>query len=206
MAILLLIADILSVITILLCLVLKIPQILNVLKLKSAKGINVYGLILELTSYTIMTCYNYTNKYSLLSYMEYPIILIQQIILIYLVVKYMDLLGQFSFVCCGLYIGITVAFLTGLFPRRMLAFLVPLCTPVSASSKVVQLTEILKTKNAESVSLLTWFLSAFTNLTRVYTVYMDSADYTLLVNFTISVVLSSSVLAAAAFYRHPKKD
>jgi hypothetical protein len=41
-----------------------------------------------------------------------------------------------------------------------------MCTPVSASSKVVQLIEILRTKNAESVSIITWFLSAFTNFSK----------------------------------------
>lgn len=41
-----------------------------------------------------------------------------------------------------------------------------MCTPISASSKVVQLLAILRAKNAESVSPLTWFISAFTNLSK----------------------------------------
>lgn len=204
MGILHVISDILSIITIALCLVLKIPQIINVNRVKNTKGINLYGLLLELSSYTIMACYNYCNGYALLSYMEYPIILVQEVILIYLVLKYQDSANLFSLVCFGLYCGITATFVTGVLPKSILAFLAPLCTPVSASSKVVQLMEILKTKDAASVSILTWFLSAFTNLTRVYTIYMDSADVTLLANFSISVLLSSSVMAAALYYRHPK--
>ncbi|PNF21636.1 hypothetical protein B7P43_G11265 [Cryptotermes secundus] len=161
-----LIADVLSIITISLCLILKIPQIINLIKLKSAVGINLYSLLLELTSYSIMTCYNYCNSYALLSYMEYPIILVQEIVLIFLVLKYMGFLGTNSFACFGLYIAITGAFLCGLLPKTILAVLAPMCTPVSASSKVVQLIEILRTKNAESVSILTWFLSAFTNFSK----------------------------------------
>ncbi|XP_023719284.1 solute carrier family 66 member 3 [Cryptotermes secundus] len=199
-----LIADVLSIITISLCLILKIPQIINLIKLKSAVGINLYSLLLELTSYSIMTCYNYCNSYALLSYMEYPIILVQEIVLIFLVLKYMGFLGTNSFACFGLYIAITGAFLCGLLPKTILAVLAPMCTPVSASSKVVQLIEILRTKNAESVSILTWFLSAFTNFTRVFTIYMDSADVTLLVNFSVSVFLSSSVMLSAIYYKHPK--
>lgn len=41
-----------------------------------------------------------------------------------------------------------------------------MCTPISASSKIVQLLAILQAKNAESVSPLTWFISAFTNLSK----------------------------------------
>lgn len=41
-----------------------------------------------------------------------------------------------------------------------------MCTPISASSKIVQLLTILRARNAESVSPLTWFISAFTNLSK----------------------------------------
>ncbi|EZA47542.1 PQ-loop repeat-containing protein [Ooceraea biroi] len=77
----------------------------------------------------------------------------------------------------------------------------PMCTPISASSKIVQLLAILRAKNAESVSPLTWFISAFTNLTRVFTIWMDSADILLLGNFIISVLLSSSIMFSALYYR-----
>ncbi|PSN34543.1 PQ-loop repeat-containing protein 3 [Blattella germanica] len=192
MGVLQLIADVLSIITISLCLILKIPQIINLVKVKSAVGINLWALLLELTSYTIMTCYNYCNQYALLSYMEYPIILVQEVILIFLVLKYMGLLSTNSFALFGAYLAITGAFVSGLLPKWILSFLA--------------LIEILRTKDAESISILTWFLSAFTNLTRVYTIYMDSADTTLLINFTVSVALSSSIMFAAMYYKHPKRD
>lgn len=42
-------------------------------------------------------------------------------------------------------------------------FFQPLTTPVGATSKVMQLVAILKSKNSQSVSLITWGISAFTN-------------------------------------------
>jgi len=50
------ISDVLSVITILLCFIQKIPQIVNLFKLKSAVGINLYALLLELTRYMLCVC------------------------------------------------------------------------------------------------------------------------------------------------------
>lgn len=38
-----------------------------------------------------------------------------------------------------------------------------MCTPISISSKVMQLLAIVRAKNADSVSPLTWFISALTN-------------------------------------------
>lgn len=43
------ISNFLSIITISICFILKIPQIITVLKVKSAKGINVIALLMELS-------------------------------------------------------------------------------------------------------------------------------------------------------------
>lgn len=199
-------ADLLSLITIGMCFVLKIPQILKLVSVKSADEMSTLGLFLELTSYTVMTSYNYTNGYSMLSYLEYPIILTQEYILIFLVLKYLNRINTWSFLCAVIYFALSACLLLEIVPKIVLTLLAPMCTPISASSKVVQLLAILRAKNAESVSPLTWFISAFTNLTRVFTIWMDSADVLLLGNFIISVLLSSSIMFSALYYRsHPLK-
>ncbi|XP_014485449.1 PREDICTED: PQ-loop repeat-containing protein 3 isoform X2 [Dinoponera quadriceps] len=158
------IADLLSLITIGMCFVLKIPQILNLMYVKSADEISMLGLFLELTSYTVMTSYNYTNGYAVLSYLEYPIILIQEYILIFLVLKYLNKINMWAFVYTIIYFTLSSCLLLEFVPKVVLTFLAPMCTPISASSKVIQLLVILRAKNAESVAPLTWFISAFTNL------------------------------------------
>ncbi|CAD7081761.1 unnamed protein product [Hermetia illucens] len=163
------VADILSMITISSCFVIKIPQIRKIQQIKSAKGISNLGLCLELFSYTVMMAYNYLSAYAILSYM--------------------DLLA--------------LIFLKA-FPSAVLVILVPLCTPIGASSKVLQLLAILRTKDSSSVSLVTWALSAFTNLTRIYTIMIESNDIMLLSNFIISFTLSATVFLAALIYRKPK--
>ncbi|XP_011866467.1 PREDICTED: PQ-loop repeat-containing protein 3 [Vollenhovia emeryi] len=194
-------ADLLSLITIGMCFVLKIPQILKLIAVKSADEMSMLGLFLELTSYTVMTSYNYANGYSLLSYLEYPIILVQEYILIFFVLKYLKRINMWSLLGATVYFTLSSCLLLGFVPKIVLTLLAPMCTPISASSKVVQLLAILRAKNAESVSPLTWFISAFTNLTRVFTIWMDSADILLLGNFVISVLLSSSIMFSALYYR-----
>ncbi|KAJ8924657.1 hypothetical protein NQ315_000808 [Exocentrus adspersus] len=199
-------SNLLSVITISVCFILKVPQILTILRAKSAKGINVVALLMELSSYTIMTSYNYRNGYAILTYLEYPIILIQEYILVMCVLHYKSMLNIGTLIGAGIYFSIAASFIFGIVPLGLLTFLVPLCTPIGASSKVVQLAEILKNKNAESVSVLTWFISAFTNFTRVFTVAVESMDLTLLLNFSVNTFLSTSVMVAAYVYKHPKKE
>lgn len=194
-------ADFLSVFTIVMCFILKIPQIFNLISLKSAKQISILGLLLELTSYTVMASYNYVNNYSLLLYLEYPIILVQDYILMSLVLIYSNKINLWSFLIAVIYIAISSCFLLEIIPKAILTLLTPMCTPISASSKIMQLLTILKARSADTVSPLTWFISALTNFTRVFTIWMDSADLLLLGNFIISLILSSSIMFTALFYR-----
>ncbi|XP_073839527.1 solute carrier family 66 member 3 [Musca autumnalis] len=203
--IVLVIADLLSLITVSSCLFIKVPQINTIRENKSSKGISILGLCLELFSYTVMMSYNYTNRYEFLSYMEYPILLLQEYVLIYFAFKYQNLLGLRTKIVAVLYVIIAVLIYLRLFPLVILQFLVPFCTPIGATSKVLQLIAILRTKDASSVSRTTWALSAFTNMTRIYTVYVQSHDWMLLSNFLISTFLSSSVFLAACVYKKKTK-
>lgn len=199
-------ADFLSLITISSCLVIKVPQIRSIIATNSAKGISTFGLMLELTSYTIMMSYNFISGYSFLSYLEYPILLIQEYVLVYVVFKYKNLLDRAFTIGAGFYTLCLIAVYFKIIPIVLLTVLVPLCTPISATSKVLQLIEILKSKNAASISLTTWALSAFTNFTRIYTVFVESYDIMLLSNFLISFSLSMSVFLAAYYYKKPKHN
>lgn len=204
--ILYIIADLLSLITIASCLISKVPQIQTVRQLKSATGLSLNGLLMELCSYSVTMMYNFTNRYAFLSYMEYPILLVQEYVLVYVVLKYSNMLNKPAYIWSGVYVAIFTGFATGIIPSSILMMLVPLTTPVGATSKVMQLVAILKSKDAQSVSLITWAISAFTNSTRIYTILLDSGDKMLLANFGISTVLSSSVFLAAWYYKKPKQE
>lgn len=195
-------ADILSVFIIAMCFILKVPQIFKLISVKSAKQISILGLSLELTSYTIVASYNYVNRYSLLSYFEYPVILIQDYILMYLILIYSRKMNVWSLLFTIVYITMSICFLSEIIPKIVLTFLTPMCTPISASSKIMQLVAIIRAKNADSISPLTWFISALSNLIRVFTIWVDSVDILLLGNFIISVLLSSSIMFSSLYYRY----
>lgn len=200
------ICDVISIATIATCFILKVPQILRLHKTKSPVGLSINSLLLELTSYTIMMSYNYANGYSLLLYLEYPIIVCQQLVLIYLIQSYSNGLTSGFYFGAAIYFAFCALVLSEVVSLFVLSCLAPLCTPVSVSSKLVQLAAILRTGNAESVSTFTWFLSALTNFARFFTIWMETADVLLLGNLFISTLLSSSIMSAAIYYKYrPRK-
>lgn len=71
-----------------------------------------------------MMCYNYSNGYSFLSYMEYPILLVQEYVLILMVLKYSDMLNTKSYIAAGCYVGVLGGFLSKTLPKNILFTLV----------------------------------------------------------------------------------
>lgn len=55
-----------------------------------------------------MMAYNYCSGYSLISYMEYPVLLVQNYVLIVLVLYYKRRLNQTGFLIAGAYFVITL--------------------------------------------------------------------------------------------------
>lgn len=71
-----------------------------------------------------MMMYNYCYGYSLLSYMEYPVLLVQEYILIFMVLKYKRQLNQRTYASAGGYIAVVLMFGYQILPKFMLALLV----------------------------------------------------------------------------------
>lgn len=70
-----------------------------------------------------MTGYNYINGYSLLSYLEYPIILIQEYILIFFVLKYLKRINVWSFLGAIVYFALSSCLLLEIVPKIVLILL-----------------------------------------------------------------------------------
>lgn len=71
-----------------------------------------------------MLSYNYTSGYDFLSYMEYPVLLLQEYALIFYAFKYQDLLGKKTQVIAVLYSVVVTLVYLRLFPIIILTFLV----------------------------------------------------------------------------------
>ncbi|XP_044274007.1 solute carrier family 66 member 3 isoform X4 [Varanus komodoensis] len=74
--------------TILACLVLKLPQGVALLAAKSARGVSLESLLLELSGFIVCLRYMSYYNYPLPTYVEYPIIIVQDVILLLFVLHY----------------------------------------------------------------------------------------------------------------------
>lgn len=184
----------------------KIPQIFAIIKAKSTKGLSLTSLMLELTSYTIMLSYNIYSGYSFSSYFEYPLLVTQDVVMLVVFLSFTGRLSPTVLVpaAAAAYFAHSIA--SGNLPHALITTLVGLCTPISASSKVMALFTIIRIKNSAAVSVSSLSISAYTCFTRLFTIYVESADPALLMNFGISLMLNLCLITAAIIYKPKKKE
>uniref|UniRef100_A0A8C7XYN7 Solute carrier family 66 member 3 n=1 Tax=Oryzias sinensis TaxID=183150 RepID=A0A8C7XYN7_9TELE len=192
--------------TLFMCMVLKFPQIFVLMRAKSASGVSLKSLLLELIGFIVFVTYQMYYDYPPPTYLEYPILIAQDAILLLLILHYngslrMGLLYAFLFV--GGWRLLTLK-------KWIIDLAMSLCTFISAASKFAQLQCLWSSKDAAQVSTSTWAMATYTCFARIYTTMATTGDTQVLVRFGVMTLLNLWVLLTVIYYqrasRSKKKD
>ncbi|XP_026702308.1 PQ-loop repeat-containing protein 3 [Athene cunicularia] len=139
--------------------------------------------------------------YPLQTYLEYPIIIAQDAILLLLILRFSGNMKRALFYAVTFWGGWYVLTLR----KWIIDLAMNLCTFISAASKLAQLQCLWQTKDSGQVSALTWSMSAYTCATRIFTTVMTTNDLAVLIRFIIMLILNIWVTATILHYRKIKK-
>ncbi|KAK2493508.1 hypothetical protein MC885_021539 [Smutsia gigantea] len=179
------------------CATLKLPQISSVLAARSARGISLPSLLLELAGFLVFLRYQCYYEYPLLTYLEYPILIAQDIVLLLCVFHFNGNVKR-----AAPYIAMLVSSWFVLTLQKWIIDLaLNLCTFISAASKIAQLQYLWKTADSGAVSVLTWSLASYTCAARIVTTLMTTSDLTMLTRFVIMLALNIWITATVLRYR-----
>ena len=155
---------------------------------------------METGAYLIGFSYGYTHGYHFSIYAESGLLAIQNAIIIFLVIYY-DKRWTLENLTVTL---VSLTFITTsyfqLVPHFLLSLLLSLTLPLSAISKLAQISTIYQIKSKGNVSVLTWSLATYGCLARLYTVYVEVGDMQILFNFLVSFILNTGVVIACLYY------
>ncbi|XP_043533700.1 solute carrier family 66 member 3 isoform X4 [Chiloscyllium plagiosum] len=158
--------------SLLVCSVLKLPQIITVISAKTARGLSVRSLLLELIGFLIFLTYQTYYEYPLTTYLEYPVLIVQDVILLMCILFYNGNIGTA--------LPYTILFIIGwrllTIHKLIIDLAMSLSTCISALSKYAQLQSLWKTHDSDQVSALTWSLAIYTVCTRIFTTLVTTAD------------------------------
>lgn len=183
--------------TLFVCMVLKFPQIFVLMQAKSTRGVSLKSLLLELIGFIVFITYQMYYNYPPPTYLEYPILIAQDAILLLMILHYNGNLRQ-SLLYAAVFVGgwqlLTVQ-------KWIIDLAMSLCTVISAGSKFAQLQCLWQAKDSGQVSALSWGMATYTCLARIFTTVMTTGDMQVLVRFIVMAILNGWVTAVVLHYR-----
>lgn len=181
------------------CAALKLPQIHAQLAARSARGVSLPSLLLELAGFLVFVRYQCYYGSPVLTYLEFPILIVQDVVLLLCVFHFN---GDIKRAAPYLAVFVSSWFVLGLH-KGVIDLAMNLSTLVSVASKLAQLQYLWKVQDSGTASALTWGLSAYTSAARIVTTLMTSGDLAVLSRFVIMMVLNIWVTVTVLRYRKP---
>ena len=184
--------------------ILKLPQIANILKNGNCKGISLTSNILELISYAIGASWGVARKLAFKDYGEGLIVIVQLVVLNVMIGVYtkraMSVVGVVFVVLSVMY-----ALCFGVIPRSVHEVLLMGQLGLSLSSRVPQIYLNYRQRSTGVLSFTTYFLafggSAARLITTTLNVPWESGKAQLLLQFSLTVILNFILLAQIVRYK-----
>ncbi|GAA5883685.1 hypothetical protein JCM3774_002953 [Rhodotorula dairenensis] len=183
--------------------ILKLPQILTVVRSRSARGLSLSSYVLDTVATGITVAYNVRNGFPFSTYGEMGFLLAQNAVLIVLITSYSSrptlprlvplvvLLGSLAYALAS----------PSLVPQSTLSFLQTLTIPISLSSKVPQIVANYQAKSTGQLSSFLVVNSLAGCLARVFTTMSETKDPLLLWNFALAALLNGVIFTQMLYYR-----
>lgn len=172
--------------------IVKIPQILVILKNGSA-GISVLAVFLESVSILITACYNY-RLFSFSTYGEQVFIVIQNLLILLLISPSPLILALF---------GLVASFLVATDIQTLQALQI-VAIVIAVGSKLPQIVSNFSRKSTGQLSIITAFLQFAGVCGRVFTTLQEVDDQLVLASFLIAVLLNGILLAQILVFGNAK--
>ncbi|CEL92013.1 unnamed protein product [Vitrella brassicaformis CCMP3155] len=180
--------------------IVKVPQILRILKSQSVHGVSEAAFIIELLANAIYCCYNVLEGYPISNWGESAFVTIQCILLVLLYWSFQPghhlIRGSLTCVLAAFFTFV----LQGPFPHSALPILGFAPTPISVASRLPQIVRNLRQGHTGELSLLTMGMQAAGNAARVFTTVTQIDDWVVLTGHVTALCLNGTLLLQIVVY------
>jgi len=197
----LLLSKLLGIVIIFGALIIKVPQIYNIISLKSAKGLEINSTYFELFSLGIFIAYNVQKRYDFSTYGEAVFVFIQNLILVYLILYYHNKIDRFP-IAFAVFLGLTGA-LGFVFPIWVIEFVFTYTNaPITIISRLPQIYKNFVHKSTGALSRETYFMQFVGALARIYTTVQQTGDVVSLTGYSVAAVCNGIIFVQILIYRN----
>lgn len=179
--------------------IVKVPQMLKLVKSKSAEGVSFLSYLLETSAYLITLAYNVRNGFPFSTFGETALILGQNVIISVLVLNYSGRAGAAAVLVAALAGGLAALFAENVVDRKALSYLQAGAGLLGVASKLPQIVAIYQQGGTGQLSAFAVFNYLAGSLSRIFTTLQEVDDKLILYGF-ISGFLLNAILALQMIY------
>lgn len=180
--------------------IVKVPQILNIVRSGSTTGLAPSSFYLETVAFTSTVVYSLAQGHDFNSFGEALVVLVQNIILVFLLWAYaerapsaagkMSLIAGYGGVVVGMYA----------LPPHLRPLLPSISTASTIASRVPQIVTNFRQGHTGQAAVVTWVLQGGGALARVFTTLTKTQDAWQLFGFSVSAALSVTIVLQIFLY------
>ncbi|KAJ4477151.1 hypothetical protein J3R30DRAFT_3291413 [Lentinula aciculospora] len=175
--------------------VMKLPQLMLILRGRSARGLSLSAYVLETLAYGINLSYSFRNMFPFSTYGENLFLTIQNILITFLIIFYTPSLrlarrrrnAQLSYAFLGLLSGVLTLYYSSM---PILAFLQLSTLPLSLTSKVPQIRQNYRSQSTGQLSAFAVGSQIVGCLARLFTTATEVGDWLVSAGFALALALN----------------
>ncbi|KAI9293990.1 mannose-P-dolichol utilization defect 1 protein [Neoconidiobolus thromboides FSU 785] len=184
--------------------IVKIPQIIKIIKAKSAKGISLLSYILETFSYIISIVYNLRSENPFSTWGETLAITFQNAFILLLILYYNGSLFTASILLAAAAIFYTTLNNPTIVDSELLQLLQACTIPVVLISRIPQIISNYKNGHTGHLSAFAIFNYFFGTLARVFTTIQEVDDKIILTSYLLALFLNTVLAGQMTYYWNAK--
>ncbi|KIY45097.1 mannose-P-dolichol utilization defect 1 protein, partial [Fistulina hepatica ATCC 64428] len=188
--------------------IMKVPQIMLILKARSARGLSLSAFSLETIAYAINLTYSFRNHYPFSTYGENFFLTIQNTLITLLIIYYapgkssltLKHEGRTSQVLTGAVVSFLVAVALYIMPAHLLSLLQLGTVPLSLFSKIPQIAQNHRDRSTGQLSAFAVVSQVLGCTARLFTTFQEVDDFLVSSGFVLALVLN--LIVASQMYAY----
>lgn len=167
----------------------KLPQLMKLMSLKSAIGVSFLSVILELIALTLSSSYSYANGFPFSAWGEALFLMFMTSLVAFLIIYYDINKGQ-SYIFMIIYAIAVAVLMSGQVPMEILRIGQMLTLPLILSSKLVQALINFRNGHTGNLSAITISMIFAGSTVRIFTSIQETGDFLIILGFILSTSIN----------------
>jgi len=178
----------------------KVPQIIKILRARSAQGITLISVVMELFAITSNLAYSYVSGYPFSAWGEACFLGFQTAVVAMLVLYYNSGSAMLAFSFMVGYVASVYGLVAGYTPIEYLRTMQGATIPIIVISKLIQAVSNYKNKSTGQLSAITIFMLTGGSIARIFTSIQETGDQTIVMTYMASTIVNLVIALQMLWY------